>query len=88
MLMNKNNNYQPLPPTPRANELRKKILESGVKIGEPVFHCLLVCENLERELAIASTGWSLAEKDNIHLTNDNVKLRRVLERVKQAVFSA
>lgn len=81
------NRLAPIPPTPRTNSLRAKIAEStnNLPLTEEVYDALALAETLERELQIASSGWSMSEKDNVHLSTDNSKLRRMLDDVRRVI---
>ena len=83
--------FQPLPPTPRTKALRDRVsqalLESNGDTSNAYFEALALAEALERELAIANSGWKAAEADNMHLTKDNERVRRVLGRIGKALMS-
>lgn len=70
--------------------LRAKIAQAtqNLPLTEEIYEILALAETLERECVIASTGWNMAEKNNIHLTTDNVKLRRILDDVRKSISKA
>lgn len=77
------NEFTPLPKTPRTGSLRGKL--TVLSIEEWVDNALELCTTLEQEVGVASSGWLVSEKDNIHLTGDNDKLRKILFNVRKAL---
>ena len=73
--------------TPRVNELKRKIdpCEASVDfLADALNMAHELAENLEKELAVAKTGWEKAEADNLLLFADNARVRAVLTKTQKA----